>query len=70
LQKFITFSAIALMSAQVIFLVNVLVSLKRGERSDGNPWRSPSLEWSQDGASTTYDPYDYSRFVSSTNASK
>jgi cytochrome c oxidase subunit 1 len=70
LQKFITFSAIALMSAQMIFLLNVLVSWKRGILSDGNPWQSPSLEWSQDGAYDSYDPYDYSRFVSSTNASK
>jgi cytochrome c oxidase subunit 1 len=69
LQKFITLSALALMSAQLLFLVNVLVSWRHGKASDANPWQSPSLEWSQDGASS-YDPYDYSRFASSTNASK
>jgi cytochrome c oxidase subunit 1 len=69
LQKFITFSAIALMCAQLIFIFNLLVSWRRGKLSNGNPWQSPSLEWSQDGA-FCYDPYDYSRFVSSTNASK
>ena len=69
-QKFITYSAIILMSAQFIFLVNVFISWRRGRVSNGNPWLSPSLEWSQDGASAIYDPYDYSRFVSSTNASK
>jgi cytochrome c oxidase subunit 1 len=70
LQKFITLSAIILMSAQLIFLWNVFVSWRRGTVANGNPWQSPSLEWQQDGAVSEYDPYDYSRFVSSSPASK
>jgi cytochrome c oxidase subunit 1 len=70
LQKFITLSAIMLMSAQLIFLWNVFVSWRRGAMAGANPWQSPSLEWTQHGANPEYDPYDYSRFVSSSPASK
>jgi cytochrome c oxidase subunit I len=70
LQKFITLSAIVLMSAQLIFLWNVYVSWRRGALAGDNPWQSPSLEWSQNGSDVTYDCYDYSRFASPSEASK
>jgi cytochrome c oxidase subunit 1 len=47
LRNFITVATIATISAQVIFLFNVVWSLWRGERSESlNPWRATTLEWS------------------------
>jgi cytochrome c oxidase subunit 1 len=70
LQRFITYSAIVLMSAQVVFLWNLAVSWRRGDFAGENPWYSNSLEWTQEDASAEHDPYDYSRFKSSPHASK
>jgi cytochrome c oxidase subunit 1 len=44
-QRFVTYSAVLLASAQVIFLVNVFKSLRRGERAGENPWNATTLEW-------------------------
>jgi cytochrome c oxidase subunit 1 len=46
LQKWITWSAIFLASAQIIFLWNLLKTLRSRERlNESNPWRATTLEW-------------------------
>jgi cytochrome c oxidase subunit 1 len=44
-QRYITYAAALLISAQVLFLVNVLRSWRKGERAGDNPWRATTLEW-------------------------
>ncbi|AXC14918.1 Cytochrome c oxidase polypeptide I [Acidisarcina polymorpha] len=45
LQRGITFSAVILASAQLIFLANLLWSIMRGEVAPPNPWQATTLEW-------------------------
>ena len=45
LNQLITFSAWGLALAQVFFIVNFIVSLKRGEKVQDNPWQGTTLEW-------------------------
>ncbi len=45
INQLITFSAWGLALAQVFFIVNFIVSLKRGEKVDDNPWQGTTLEW-------------------------
>ena len=40
-----TISALIIAATQLIFLYNVIASLKNGEKTDGNPWKATSLEW-------------------------
>lgn len=40
----------------VVFVWNVLVSLRRGERAGNDPWRAPSLEWA---AASPPKPYTF-----------
>ena len=54
LHRFITFSALFLGAAQVIFLVNLLWSRLRGPIAPDNPWDATSLEWS----TTSPPPFD------------
>ena len=42
---FITYSAMLMGAAQLIFAVNFFGSLFFGKRADRNPWRSNTLEW-------------------------
>ena len=44
-QTHITWSAIVLATAQLIFLVNVFRSLGRGALTGENPWQATTLEW-------------------------
>ncbi len=41
----ITIAALIVGAAQMIFLYNVIVSLRHGEKAGKNPWRATSLEW-------------------------
>ncbi len=41
----ITIAAIVVATAQVIFLINVFYSLRKGKVADPNPWRATTLEW-------------------------
>ena len=41
----ITIAALIVGAAQMIFLYNVIVSLRHGEKAGKNPWRAASLEW-------------------------
>ena len=40
-----TISALIIAATQTLFIYNMIVSLKKGEKSGGNPWKSTSLEW-------------------------
>jgi len=46
LERGITYSALLLAAAQVIFLFNVVRSIRRGDPAGENPWRATTLEWS------------------------
>ena len=54
LHRFITFAALFLGAAQLIFLVNLLWSRLRGPIAPPNPWDATSLEWS----TTSPPPFD------------
>jgi cytochrome c oxidase subunit I len=46
LQKFITYAALVLAAAQLLFLWNLLQTIWRGERiNEANPWLATTLEW-------------------------
>ncbi len=45
LNQSITISALIVGAAQLIFLYNVIVSLKKGKDAGSNPWEATSLEW-------------------------
>ena len=45
LNAFITIAALIVGAAQLLFVFNMIVSLKRGKEAGGNPWRAASLEW-------------------------
>jgi cytochrome c oxidase subunit 1 len=45
MQKFITYAAAITIAAQLIFLVNLFWSMKRGKRAADNPWEATTLEW-------------------------
>jgi cytochrome c oxidase subunit 1 len=67
LQKSITVAAIVTMSGQIIFLVNLFWSLRKGPVAEDNPWECTTLEWSaqsQSGFSkpllVNHGPYEYS----------
>jgi cytochrome c oxidase subunit 1 len=45
LQKFVTMAAIVLLAGQVIFLVNLFWSMRRGPAAEANPWECNTLEW-------------------------
>ncbi len=47
MNAFITWAAIALAVAQILFFWNFFSSLKRGAPSGPNPWEATSLEWSE-----------------------
>jgi cytochrome c oxidase subunit 1 len=54
LHRFITFAALFLGAAQLIFLVNLLWSRLRGPVALENPWEATTLEWS----TTSPPPFD------------
>jgi cytochrome c oxidase subunit I len=45
LQVFITWMAFATGAAQILFLWNLVWSLRRGKMAGKNPWRATTLEW-------------------------
>jgi cytochrome c oxidase subunit 1 len=49
LQRSITWSALVLASAQILFLANLLWSLFRGRVASDNPWEATTLEWAHPG---------------------
>jgi cytochrome c oxidase subunit 1 len=45
MQMFITISAIVLMAAQAVFLLNLVNSWRSGKLANDNPWQAASPEW-------------------------
>ncbi len=45
LNQAITISALIVGTAQLIFLYNLIVSMRNGEKSGPNPWNATTLEW-------------------------
>jgi cytochrome c oxidase subunit 1 len=60
-EKAITFSALLLAAAQLVFLWNLFRSARRGQPAGDNPWRATTLEWapSMSGIRVHTGPYDY-----------
>ena len=44
--QFMSIAAWCLMLAQIPFIVNLFLSIKRGQKVDSNPWHATTLEWS------------------------
>jgi cytochrome c oxidase subunit I len=45
LNAFVSIAAFVVGFAQLVFLFNLVWSLRKGEPADGNPWRATTLEW-------------------------
>jgi cytochrome c oxidase subunit 1 len=45
LNEFITITALIVGAVQVVFVFNLVWSLFKGKKADGNPWRATTLEW-------------------------
>ncbi len=45
LNRFITYAAIFLATAQLLFLLNLIRSVGKGSFATSNPWRATTLEW-------------------------
>ncbi len=74
LQRDITYAAVVLASAQVLFLVNLVISYRRGMLAEENPWESTTLEWApplQSGQERTVScsPCIYYEFIDSPSPS-
>jgi cytochrome c oxidase subunit I len=54
LNRFITYAAIITVSAQFIFLFNLIYSMFWGEKASDNPWEATTLEWT----TSTPPPHD------------
>jgi cytochrome c oxidase subunit 1 len=61
LQRWITWSAFLLASAQLIFLWNLFRSIRHGKTAPKNPWEATTLEWSDYDGPTLRGPCDYSQ---------
>ena len=55
-QQWVTCAAVVLASAQLLFLVNVAWSWRRGQLAGDNPWEATTLEWMPEAAA---DPVVY-----------
>jgi cytochrome c oxidase subunit 1 len=51
-----TLGAYLIAVSALIFVVNVIVALRKGERAGDNPWQAPSLEWA---TSSPPPPYNF-----------
>tara|TARA_Y100000588_G_scaffold94475_1_gene102354 strand:+ start:28244 stop:29959 length:1716 start_codon:yes stop_codon:yes gene_type:complete len=56
LRIFATVSLIVMLLAQVIFFVNIILSLRKGKKAGKNPWKANTLEW------TTESPPGHGNF--------
>jgi cytochrome c oxidase subunit 1 len=45
IQEFITYAAFLTVAAQIIFVINLFWSLKKGAKAPANPWEATTLEW-------------------------
>jgi cytochrome c oxidase subunit I len=63
LHTFITVAALITAAAQLVFLVNFFLSMRKGTPSGPNPWKATTLEWGQRAGQDTvvyHAPYEYS----------
>jgi cytochrome c oxidase subunit 1 len=60
-ERGITWSAFLLAAAQLIFLINVVRSTRRGTKAGDNPWRATTLEWRPSASLLPVErgPYEY-----------
>ena len=60
-ERGITWAAFFLAAAQLIFLINVLLTARRGATAGDNPWQATTLEWRPPGPLVAVErgPYDY-----------
>jgi len=60
-ERGITFSALLLAAAQLIFLWNVYRSARRGKPAGANPWQATTLEWADEALPARIErgPYEY-----------
>lgn len=61
IQHEVTYSAMLLISAQLLFLVNIAWSWHKGQPADENPWQATTMEWM---------PYESENSIASSSASK
>jgi len=68
-ERGITFAALLLASAQLIFLWNIFRSARRGRVADSDPWQATTLEWAPETASARIErgPYEYEISVNEMN---
>lgn len=61
LQKGITHAALFLATAQLLFLVNLAWSARRGHIAEANPWKATTMEWAPKDAKcrVSCGPYEY-----------
>src|SRR5579859_100725 len=59
LQRFITLAAIATITGQLIFLVNLFWSMRRGPAAEANPWECGTLEWTPASYTTNKGPGEW-----------
>jgi cytochrome c oxidase subunit 1 len=55
LQRWITVAAVGLAGAQVLFLVNLVLTLRRPRETEVNPWGATTLEWAPGQESVAVD---------------
>ncbi len=61
LSRWITHAAYFTAAAQVLFLVNLFWSMRRGPEAPDNPWRATTLEWAGEFRPVVHHgPYEYS----------
>jgi cytochrome c oxidase subunit I len=60
-ERGITFSAVLLAAAQLIFLWNIYFSARRGRIAPPNPWQATTLEWAPETEFVRIErgPYEY-----------
>ncbi len=44
-EKIATTGAILLICTQILFIINIVISLRAGKKAERNPWRANTLEW-------------------------
>ena len=68
-ERGITFAALFLAAAQLIFLWNIFVSARRGRIAPPNPWQATTLEWAPEIAYSPIErgPYEYEIAVNEMN---
>ena len=54
LQTFMTYAAFVTIGAQLIFVINLFWSMKKGPKASDNPWEATTLEWT----TATPPPHD------------